>query len=63
MSASREPFAEAGAALLEKGMRKSRPGYEEYVAQSGPIKVKVCAFPEHEHYARIMVGVVAEWQL
>lgn len=34
--------------------------YREFSAQEGPVRVKVYAFPEHEHYARVMLRVAGE---
>src|SRR5262249_14697915 len=34
--------------------------YEEYCGDAGGVKVKVLAFPEHEHYARFIVKIVSE---
>ncbi|HMC66647.1 MAG TPA: M1 family aminopeptidase, partial [Gemmataceae bacterium] len=34
--------------------------YQEYTGQAGPVRVRVLAFPEHEHYAKEMVRIACE---
>ncbi|MFN4261111.1 MAG: M1 family aminopeptidase [Gemmataceae bacterium] len=34
--------------------------YRAFHGQAGPVAVSVLAFPEHEHYARAMVGIACE---
>ncbi|HZT78995.1 MAG TPA: M1 family metallopeptidase, partial [Gemmataceae bacterium] len=36
------------------------PRYREFVEQAGPVRVRCCAFPEHEHYARAMAKTAAD---
>jgi hypothetical protein len=34
--------------------------YCEYTGEAGPVHVRIMAFPEHEYYAKAMIGIVAE---
>lgn len=34
--------------------------YKEFSTQVGPVKLKVMAFPEHEHYAQAILKIIAE---